>query len=106
MRSTLSLSSGKGKGSSSPRDGVVSAVEHSFNESARAQASNRLARASRASHGPRMRAKERVKRTRENPKESPKGSKVPEARTRVKHGKLVSQVLKTRNQRQARNMSH
>ena len=49
--------------------GVLSAVEHIFNEiamHARAQASNRLARANRASHGPRVRAKERVKRTREN----------------------------------------
>ena len=43
--------------------GVSSAVEHIFNETAmhaRAQASNRLARANRASHGPRVRAKERV----------------------------------------------
>ena len=69
------LSSGKGKGSSSPRDGVSSAVEHIFNETAmhaRAQASNRLAKANSASHGQRVRAKERVKRTRGNPKESPK----------------------------------
>ena len=81
---------------------VLSAVEHIFNETAmhaRAQASNRLARANRASHGPRVRAKERVKRTRENTNASPKEPKVPKARTRVKHRKLVSQVLKTRNQR-------
>ena len=48
--------------------GVLSAVEHIFNETAvhaRAQASNRLAMANRASHGPRVRAKARVKRTRE-----------------------------------------
>ena len=61
-----SLSSGKGKGSSSPRDGCFScAVEHIFNETAMhasAQASIRLARANRASHGPRVKAKERVKR--------------------------------------------
>ena len=50
--------------------GVLSAVEHIFNETAmhaRAQASNRLAKANRASHGPRespqSHAKERVKRT-------------------------------------------
>ena len=82
--------------------GVLSAVEHIVNETAvhaRAQASNRLARASRASHGPRVRAKDRVKRTRENPKESPKEPKVPKAHTRVKHRKLISQVSKTRNQR-------
>ena len=42
----ISLSSGKGKGSSSPRDGFLSAVEHMFNETAmhaRARASNRRA---------------------------------------------------------------
>ena len=85
--------------------GVSSAVEHIFNETAmhaRARASNRLARANRASYGPRVRAKERVKRTRGNPKENPKEPKVPKAYTRAKHRKLVSQVLKTRYRRQAR----
>ena len=38
---------------------------------ARAQASNRMAKVHKASHGPRVRAKERVKTTRENPQESP-----------------------------------
>ena len=55
--------------------GVLSAVEHIFNETAmhaRAQASNRLAKANRASHGPRVRAKVRVKRIRENPKCEPR----------------------------------
>ena len=52
-------------------------------------------------HGPRVMAKERVKRTRESPKESPKEPNVPKVRTRAKHRKLVSQVLETRNQRQA-----
>ena len=106
-----SLSSAKGKGSSSPRDGCLSAVEDICNETAmhaRAQASNRLARANRASHGPRVRAKERVKRTRENPKESPKEpkarSKVPKAHTRVNIEKLVYRVLKARHKRQARKL--
>ena len=58
---------------------------------ARAQASNRLARANRASHGPRVRAKARVKKTIGNPKESPKEpkvrSKVPKAHTRGKTSK-------------------
>ena len=84
--------------------GVLSAVEHIFNETAmhaRAQASNRLAKANRASHGPRVKAKARVKKTRENPKENPEEPKVPKVRTRAKHRKLVSQVLKTRNRRQA-----
>ena len=51
-----------------------------------------------------MRAKVRVKKTRENIKENPKESKVPKVRTRAKHRKLVSQVLKTRNRRQAQTL--
>ena len=83
--------------------GGLSAVEHIFNETAmhaRTQASNRLAKANRASDGPRVRAKVRVKRTKENPKVP----KVPKAGRKAKHRKLVSQVLKTRNQRQARTL--
>ena len=71
---------------------------------ARTQASNRLAAANTASHGPRERAKVRVKRTRDNLKDSSKERKVPKARTRAKHRKQVYQVLKTRNQRQARKL--
>ena len=85
--------------------GVLSAVEHIFNEiamHAKAQASNRMAKANRASHGPRVRAKARVKETRENPKELKVRTKVPKAHTKAKHRKLVSQVLKTRNRMQAR----
>ena len=77
---------------------VLSAREHIFNETAmhaRTQASNRLAKANRASHGPRVRAEVRVKITRSNPNENPKEPKVPKVRTREKHRKLVSQVLKT-----------
>ena len=58
--------------------GVSSAVEHIFNETAmhaRTQASNRLAKANRASHGPRVRAKVTVKRTREKSKGKSKGTK-------------------------------
>ena len=61
--------------SSSPREGCF--TEYIFNETAmhaRAQASNRPARANRASHGPRVRAKGR-RRTRENLKDFPKGTK-------------------------------
>ena len=50
-----SLSSGRGTRSSSPRDGCLGAVEHIFNETAmhaKVQASNRMAKANRASHGP------------------------------------------------------
>ena len=85
--------------------GVLSAVEDTFNDT-KAQASNRIAKANRASHGPRVslqsQAKEIVKRTKENPKDCPKEQrvrtkdpKVPKAHAKVKHRKLVSQVLKT-----------
>ena len=65
----------------------------------------RMAKANRASHGPRVsphsQAKARKKKTRANPKEPKVRTKVPKAYTRAKHRKLVSQVLKTRNRRQA-----
>ena len=48
-----------------------------------------------------MRAKERVRKVRANPKGNPK---MPRVRARVKHRKLVSQVFKTRNHRQARKL--
>ena len=90
-RSTLSLSrQSKEKGQPFRVLGVLSAMEHIFNETAmqaRTLASNRQAKAIKASHGPRVssesQAKERVKKTRENPDGSPKEPKV------------RSQVLKT-----------
>ena len=54
---------------------VSSAVEHIFIETAmhaKATASNHLAKANRASSGPRVRAKERVRRVRRNPEENPR----------------------------------
>ena len=66
---------------------VSSAVEHNFNGiamHAKATASHRLAKANRASHGPRVRTKERVKRGRVNPNQNPK---VPKVRTGVKTSK-------------------
>ena len=81
--------------------GVSSAVEHIFKETAvhaKAQAISRMAKANRASHGPRVsphsQAKVRVKKARGNPKENPKEpkvrTKVPKAYTRANHRKLVS----------------
>ena len=73
-----SLSSGKGKVSSSPRDGCSKCGGAHFQRDcmhARAQASNRLAKANRARHCPRVRAKARVKKTKENPKENTKENK-------------------------------
>ena len=92
-----SLSSGKGKGSSSPRDGCFKCGGAPFQRAAmhaRAQASNRLAKANSKSWSKR----EGKGKSKEN-KESPKEPKVPKVRTRTKHRKLVSQVLKTQNQR-------
>ena len=92
MRSTLSRLA-KEHGHRVRVMGVLSAAKHIFNETAmhaRAQASNRLAKANRASHGPRVRAKAIAKRTSENPKEHPKEPKVPKVRTRTKHRKLLS----------------
>ena len=97
--------------------GVLSAVVRIFNQiamHAKAQASNRMAKANRASHGPRVsprtQAKVRVrkiqgkiqrkiqKKIQRNPKVR---TKVPKAYTRAKHRKLVSQVLRIRNRMQA-----
>ena len=74
--------------------GVLSAVQHISNETAmqaRTPACNRLAKAIGASHGPRVRAEARVKKTKANPKENPKEpkvrTKVPKACTKAKHRK-------------------
>ena len=88
---------------------VSSVVELTLNESAmfttphaKAVASIRLAKTNRASHGPRVLAKERAVTVRENPKDNPKVPKVPKIRTRVKPRELVYLVWRNRNQRQVR----
>ena len=96
-RSTLSRQA-KEKGHRVRVIGEQCAVEHIFNETAmhaRTLASKRLAKANRASHGPRVKAKEREKTTKGHPKDSPKDPKVSEDDAKAKHRKLVSQVLKT-----------
>ena len=104
--------SGKGKGSSSPRDGCFKCGGAHFQRDCNLHKSTgkqSYGKANRASHGarvsPHTQARVRVRKTRTNPKENPKEpkvrTKVPKAHTRAKHQKLVSQVLKTRNQRQA-----
>ena len=80
----------KDKGHQVRSMGVVCAMDHIFNETAmlaRTPASNRLAKANRASHSP------RVKRPRENPKDSPKDPKVSKAHARVKHRKTYGSGL-------------
>ena len=92
-----SLLSVEGKGSSVSRIGCLSAVEHIFNETAmqaRTLASKRLAKAIKASHGPRVspqsQAEEKVKKTMESPPEGSfeqviARSKFPKAQATVKH---------------------
>ena len=78
-------------------------ILHETGKQAKATAGNHLAEANRASHGPRVLAKERARRVMENPKENP-NPKMPKVRARVKLQKLVCLVLKNRNQRQIRNL--
>ena len=71
---------------------VSSAVEHIFNETAmqaKATTSNHLANANRASHGPRVLAKESVRKVRdtENANGNPKGSEGAEASYKCKTSK-------------------
>ena len=70
-RSTRSLSSGKGKRSSSPRDGCLKCGGAHFQRECSvhgtARTSNHLAKANEASHVPREIAKESVKRARQHP---------------------------------------
>ena len=89
--------------------GVLSAVEHIFNETAMARKST-----GKQSYGkgkqskswsksePSFSGKGKSEVSRENPKVPKVRSKVPEAHTRVKHRQFVCQALKTRNRRQAR----
>ena len=81
-----SLSSGKGKGSSSPHDGCFRCGGAHFQRdcSARKSTGNQSSgKGKRASHGPRVKAKARVNKTKEHPKENPKEpkacTKVPKA---------------------------
>ena len=85
--------------------GVLSAVEHIFNEiavQARTLASNRQAKTIKASHGPRVspqsQAMERVKKTMDNFEGKSQGTEgaiqVSKAQATVKHRIRVSQVLK------------
>ena len=99
-----SLSSGTGRWSSAPRDGCFKCGAAHFQRECNAPASNRLAKAITSSRGPRVRlqseARERVKRTKENPKDCPKEPRVrtknpraPKAHAKAKPRKRVSQVL-------------
>ena len=104
-----SLPSGKEEGHRVHEMVVSSAVEDIFNETAmhpKATTRNHLAKANTTGYDPRVRAKERVKRTRENPKESRKVPLEPKVRTSVKPQTLVYLALKTRNQRQVQKLEN
>ena len=82
--------------------GVLSAVQHVFNENAmqaRTPACNRLAKANRTSHGPRAslesQAKERVKRTKEKTKGLSKGTKSENKGSKGAKGSCKGETSKT-----------
>ena len=104
-----SSASGEGKGSPSPRDGCFKCGGAHLQRDCNVDATPRKGndkKGSRASHGPRGLANERVRKVREtdNPKENPKVLKLPIVRTRVKLRRLVFLVTKTRIQRDVRNL--
>ena len=81
-----SLTSGKGKGSSSTRDGCFKCCGAQF---------QRVPKAIRASRDPRVKAKERARIVRANPEKNPKILNKPKVRTRVKPRQLEYPVLKS-----------
>ena len=102
MRSTLSLSSGKGKGSSSPRDGHFKCGGAHFQRCCNARKSTgkqSSGKGKQSKSWSKSVGKGKSKENKGKSKENPKEPKVPKVRTRTKHRKLVSQVLKTQNQR-------
>ena len=106
-----SFSSGKGKGSPSPRDGCFTCGGAHFQRDCNARKSTgnqssgkdkqRKSWSKSESNG---KSEENKGKFKGNPKENPKEPKVPKVRTVAKHRKLVSQVLKKRNRRQARKL--
>ena len=85
----------KEKGSSGPRDGCFKCGGAHFQRDCICKQEHRQANvwamANRASHGPRVnlqsQAKERVQKTKKNPKDIPRDPKVPKAHARVKTSK-------------------
>ena len=97
-----SLSSGKGKRSSSPRDGRFKCGGAHFQRGCNARKSTgkqSLGKGKQSKSWPKSEGKFKSRENKGKSKENPKEPKVPKVRTRTKHRKLVSQVLKTRNQR-------
>ena len=103
---SLSLFGLRKRGSSSPHDGCFKCGGAHFQRDCNACKSTRKQSSGKGKQSKswsKSEVKGKSKENKENPKESPKEpkvrSEVPKAHTRVKHRKLVYQVLKTRNQR-------
>ena len=107
MDAVSSLLLGKGQGSSSPRDGCFKCGEAQFQRDCNARKNTGKQSSGKGNQSKSWSKREfkgKIKENKGKSKEYPKEPKVPHARTRAKHRKLVSQVLKTRNQRQARKL--
>ena len=100
-----SLSFGKGRGSSSPRDGFCKCAGAHFQRDCNARTSTGKQSSGRGKQSKLWFESEgKCKRTRRNPKGNLKEPKVRKASTMERTRKLVSQVLKTRNRTQARKL--
>ena len=102
-----SLLSGKGKGSSSPRDGCFMCGGANFNETANARMNTGKQSSGKDKQSKSWSKSEGKGKSKENKGKSKgksKGTKGVKGSHKGKTSKLVSQVLKTRNQRQARTL--
>ena len=108
-----SLSSAKGKGSSSPRDGCFECGGAHFQRDCNSRKGtgkqsygkgkqSKSWTKSEPSFSDEGKSKENKGQSKGKSKGTKNANKVPKAYTRAKHRKLVSQALKTRSQRQAR----
>ena len=102
-----SLSSGKEKGSSSPRDGSFKCGGAHFQRDYNAHKNTGKQSSGKGNQSKSWSKSEGKGKSKENKGKSKgqsQGTKVPKAFTRVKHRKLVSQVVKNRNQRRTRKL--
>ena len=110
MRSTLSLSSGKGKGSSSPRDGCLTCGGTHFQRDCNARKNTGKQSSGKGKQSKSWSKSEGKGKSKENKGKS-KGNCKGTIGAKGSHKdktskKLVSQVLRTRNQRQARTLKN
>ena len=101
MRS--SLSSGKGKGSSSPSDGCFKYGAHLQRDCNARKSTGKQSSGKQSTSWSKSEGKGKSEK-RENPKEPKSANQGAKGSHKGKTSKLVSQVLKTRNRRQARKL--